>query len=50
MKAKDQPDFRLGIGRSMRAYNLFEEIKKEYETAFEGVKQGQPRDTVSISM
>ena len=26
----DRADFRLGIGRSMRAYNLFEEIRVDY--------------------
>lgn len=26
----ERPDFRLGVNRSMRAYNLFEEIKQEY--------------------
>jgi hypothetical protein len=25
---------RLGINRSMRAYNLFEEIKKDYQVAY----------------
>ena len=28
-------DLRLGINRSMRAYNLFEEIKKDYQVTFE---------------
>ena len=27
----DRADFRLGIGRSMRAYNLFEEIRVDYQ-------------------
>ena len=30
-----QADLRLGINRSMRAYNLFEEIKKDYQVTFE---------------
>ena len=37
-KPRDQADFRLGINRSMRTYNLFEEIKNEYEKAEEGLK------------
>jgi hypothetical protein len=35
MPASEQADIRLGINRSMLAYNLFEEIKKDYKVTYE---------------
>ena len=32
--SSQQADLRLGINRSMRAYNLFEEIKKDYQDCY----------------
>ena len=37
--AADQADMRLGIGRSMRAYNLFEEIRVDYQRSVIGLAE-----------